>query len=321
MRKLFLMAMVSGLAIAPSRVRAAVDFDKEIAPIFQESCLKCHGPDKQKGDLRLDSKAAAFKGGKDGLVITPGKADKSDLYRRIILKEGDDDVMPSKGDLLTKKQTDLIRDWINEGANWPEGIVAEVAEAPAEVSPYANLTPVKTSPEEMVAIAKIEASGVLVRPLATNVTWREASFRARGTNITDASLVAFKNVPSIVDLNLSRTKVTDAGLQNLSELTNLVMLHLEQTQISDAGLMNLKKLSHLVYLNLYATPVTDAGMMELKGLTNLRHLYLWETKVTAQGAADLQKALPKLEISRGWENEPAAQTAQTKPSEAKEAKK
>jgi mono/diheme cytochrome c family protein len=320
MRKLISIAAAGGLLAATS-ARAAVDFQKEIAPIFQESCLKCHGPDKQKGDLRLDSKAAAFKGGKDGLVITPGNADKSDLYRRVILPEGNDDVMPSKGDLLTKKQTDLIRDWINEGANWPEGTVTQVAEAPAEVSPYAGLTPVKASPEETAAIAKIESSGVMVRTLATNVTWREASFRARGTNITDASLVPLKNVPSLVDLNLSRTKVTDAGLQNIAGLTNLVDLHLEQTQIGDAGLVNLKKLSHLVYLNLYATPVTDAGLESLKGLESLRHLYLWGTKVTAQGAADLQKALPKLEISRGWENEPAAQTVQAKAPDSTDAKK
>src|ERR1700744_654685 len=118
-------AMAASLAGSLLPAVAAVDFAKDIQPIFQESCLRCHGADKQKGELRLDSKAAALKGGKDGAVLVPGQADKSDLYRRIILHEGDDDVMPSKGDLLTKKQTDLIRDWINEGANWPEGLVAK----------------------------------------------------------------------------------------------------------------------------------------------------------------------------------------------------
>jgi mono/diheme cytochrome c family protein len=312
---------LAGLAGAVISARAAVDFEKDIAPIFQDACLKCHGPDKQKGELRLDSKAAAFKGGKEGVILIPGYADKSDLYRRITLPEGDDDVMPSKGDLLTKKQTDLIRDWINEGANWPETIIAKAAEATAEVSPYASLTPVKASPDETAAMAKVEAMGVMVRPLATNLTWREISFRGRGTNVTDANLVVLKSIPSLVGLNLSGTKVSDAGLQNIGGLTNLVTLHLEQTQIGDAGLAHLKRLSHLVYLNLYATSVTDAGMESLKGLANLRHIYLWQTKVTDKGALELQKALPKLDISRGWENEPAAQAAQTKAVETKEAKK
>ena len=103
-----------------------VDFAAQVLPIFEKSCLSCHGPDKHKGDLRLDSKAAAFKGGKDGLVLVSGDAAKSDLYRRITLPDGSDDVMPNKGDLLTKAQTDLIRDWINQGAPWPETALANV---------------------------------------------------------------------------------------------------------------------------------------------------------------------------------------------------
>src|SRR5690242_404567 len=108
--------IVAGLFLLGSwqaRPENKVDFAKDIQPILQKSCIECHGPEKQKGKLRLDTKEAALKGGKDGAVIEPGKADKSDLYRRIILPAGDDDVMPNKGDVLTKAQTDLIRDWIN----------------------------------------------------------------------------------------------------------------------------------------------------------------------------------------------------------------
>src|SRR6185369_16891168 len=106
-----------------ARPENKVDFVKDIQPILQKSCVECHGAEKQKGKLRLDSKEATFKGGKDGAVIEPGKADKSDLYRRIILPAGDDDVMPNKGEPLTKAQTDLIRDWINQGAVWPDGVL------------------------------------------------------------------------------------------------------------------------------------------------------------------------------------------------------
>src|ERR1051325_3505042 len=106
------------------RAEDKVDFAKEIQPILQQTCVKCHGPEKQKGKLRLDSKEAAFKGGKDGVVLTAGDAEKSELYLRIILPKGNDDVMPNEGDPLTKTQTDLIRDWINQGAVWPDTVVA-----------------------------------------------------------------------------------------------------------------------------------------------------------------------------------------------------
>jgi mono/diheme cytochrome c family protein len=305
MRRTLFIAALAGLAGAQLHAAATVDFVKDIEPIFQKSCISCHGPDKQKGELRLDTKAAAFKGGKDGQILTVGKADKSDLYRRIILPAGSDDVMPSKGDLLTKAQTDLVRDWINQGAVWPDSAVAKaVAETPGPASAFAGLTPFKPSSAETGAIAKLATSGIDVRLVAANATWREANLRTLGTNATDTTIAPLKDIASLVDLNLGGTKVTDAGLQNIGNLTNLISLHLEHTAITDAGLAHLKKLSHLAYLNLYGTAVTDAGVEQLKSLSGLHHLYLWQTKVTAAGATSLKKALPAVEISRGWENEP-----------------
>src|SRR5881394_3748377 len=56
-----------------------VTYDKDIKPIFEKSCFKCHGPEKQKGKLRVDSLEAALKGGEDGKVIEPGNSAKSTL--------------------------------------------------------------------------------------------------------------------------------------------------------------------------------------------------------------------------------------------------
>ncbi len=293
-----------------------VDFVKDIQPILAKSCLQCHGAEKQKGDLRLDSKEAAMKGGKDGVVIVAGQADKSDLYRRVSLPDGSDDIMPNKGDPLTKAQTDLIKDWINQGAVWPEGAVAKTEES-APVSPFAALTVFKPGSGEAGAVAKLENAGVAARPVAMNLIWREANFRAQGTNVTDATITPLKDILTLVDLNLGGTRVTDSGLQAIAGLTNLVTLHLEHTGVTDAGLAHLQKLRNLAYLNLFDTKVTDKGLEQLKGLTNLKHIYLWETKVTGEGATNLQAALPKLMISRGWENEPGAKMEEPKKAEPK----
>src|SRR2546426_7637790 len=144
-----------------------VNFSKDIQPILKKNCIQCHGPEKQKGKLRLDSKEAAMKGGKDGVVIVAGDASKSELYRRITLPKGDDDIMPNEGDPLTKSQTDLIHDWINQGALWPERPAATPAAAsspesqlPANFKPGAN---------EAKAVAKFAQMGVDIRPIAINV--------------------------------------------------------------------------------------------------------------------------------------------------------
>jgi mono/diheme cytochrome c family protein len=310
-----------GFTNAGISAETAIDFAKDIQPIFEQSCLKCHGPDKQKGKLRLDSKDAALKGGKDGAVLAPGQAAKSELYRRVTLLASDDDFMPKEADPLPKAQTDRVRDWINQGAVWPDGlvlkgVVAPAATAAAVPAPGPTLAGAKPTAVELSAVAKFDTLGVSVRPVALNVNLREANFRPLGATATDAAIAPLKDVMNLTDLNLAGTKISDTGLAALEGLTNLTRLHLEHTRITDAGLVHLRRLVHLSYLNLFDTPVTDAGLEALKGLTELRHLYVWQSKVTDAGIATLHRALPSLEIAAG-EN----LTALAKPQEKQEPKK
>jgi hypothetical protein len=237
-------------------------------------------------------------------------AEKSEIYRRIILPKGNDDVMPNEGEPLTKAQTDLIRDWINQGAVWPEGAVAKEVPAPPGPALPANFKPGANEPKAIASLAQL---GVEVRPIAMNLNWKEANFRMQGTGITDTVLAPLKDVASLIDLNLAGTKITDAGLDNLKGLTNLTRLHLELTAITDAGLAKLKGLTNLTYLNLYSTPVTDAGLEHLKGLRQLKTLFVWQTKVTEAGVANLKKALPNLEITTGWDMGAVAKKPEKEP--------
>ncbi len=320
MKKLMAVA-VALICSANGQARAEdkVDFAKQIQPILRQNCVKCHGSEKQKGKLRLDSKEVAMKGGKDGVVIVAGDADKSELYRRITLPKGNDDIMPNEGDPLSKEQTDLVRAWINQGADWPETAAASetgpsnpLAGLPADFKPNAN---------EAKAASKFAQLGVDLRPIAINVHWTEANFRPQGTNINDVAIASLKDVTSLTDLNLAGTKITDAGLAAVEPLANLTRLHLELTPITDAGLTHLKKLVNLNYLNLYGTAVTDAGLENLKELRNLRHLYLWQTKVTEAGAKNLKAALPNLEISTGAELNVVAKKEESEKTEEKKEQK
>ncbi len=91
-------------------------FGEFILPILKERCADCHGEDKQKAKLRLDSLAATLKGADGEAIVVSGKPDESSLYARVILPADHDDRMPPKGDLLSKAQTDLIKLWITSGA-------------------------------------------------------------------------------------------------------------------------------------------------------------------------------------------------------------
>ena len=90
----------------------------QIQPIFDRSCVSCHGPDKIKGKFRLDTYAQLMSGGDSGPSIIPWQPDKSELLRRLHLTADDDDFMPSNGkNVLTDPQKALIEKWIAAGAS------------------------------------------------------------------------------------------------------------------------------------------------------------------------------------------------------------
>jgi hypothetical protein len=99
---------------------APPDFAAQVQPILAQHCHKCHGAEQQKGGLRLDSRAAAIRGGDDSdHVLVPGKSAESDLLKRI--RSSDPDVMmPPKGKRLAAEKTEILRRWIDADAPWPE---------------------------------------------------------------------------------------------------------------------------------------------------------------------------------------------------------
>lgn len=116
------LTMVFSGAVAAVAAAADVDFARDVYPVLQRACFECHGAEKQKGKLRLDVREAAFKGGDGGEAIVKGKPADSELLRRISLPKNDDDVMPSRGELLPPAEIELVRRWIAAGAPWPDGL-------------------------------------------------------------------------------------------------------------------------------------------------------------------------------------------------------
>jgi len=100
----------------------APDFHKEVRGILEVACIQCHGPEKQKGELRLDSLAHAKKGGDSGPGISPGDLAKSSLIKRIVLPADHDDAMPPKGGPLKPDQIDLLKRWVSSGSKWTKGV-------------------------------------------------------------------------------------------------------------------------------------------------------------------------------------------------------
>ncbi len=110
----------------PLAVAASPDFTGEIQPIFEQRCVVCHGEQLQQGDLRLDRRDLALRGGGSGVpAIEPGDSGNSLLYRYVAGLDEDSPRMPPTEPFLTDAQIGLIREWIDAGAEWPDEGVSQ----------------------------------------------------------------------------------------------------------------------------------------------------------------------------------------------------
>ncbi len=109
------MLALSGCTTVPSEVPADPSYAADVQPIFNGSCLSCHGGTSPSGGYSLASRAATLGGGSDTVPnVIPGSADSSTLYRRIIGTEAP--LMPPGQAPLDSVKTATIRNWINKGA-------------------------------------------------------------------------------------------------------------------------------------------------------------------------------------------------------------
>jgi formylglycine-generating enzyme required for sulfatase activity/mono/diheme cytochrome c family protein len=128
-RPIAVLGIVGGWLASSWTLAAAdpVDFNRQIKPIFEANCVSCHGAERPKGAFRMLTREDIIKGGDDGTGLVPGEPDKSPIYTSMILSADHEDVMPppQQGGPLPGEIAAVVRQWIAEGAKWPEGVKLE----------------------------------------------------------------------------------------------------------------------------------------------------------------------------------------------------
>jgi len=190
-------AVASGITGAQN-----VDFVRDVQPIFQASCYSCHAGDKSMGQLRLDAKALAMKGGISGPVILPGNSEGSRLVHRV-LGLHNEMRMPLKGEPLSSAQIAVIRRWIDAGAAWSEdaaggGGDARIKQHWSFVAPVRPTPPtIKTvvwarNPIDNFILARLEREGLKPTPEADKTTLlRRVTYDLTGLPPTPSEIDSF----------------------------------------------------------------------------------------------------------------------------------
>lgn len=133
MRFFLLLSLSLTIAGSLQGAEAPVDFDREVRPILSDMCFTCHGPDEntREAELRLDQRTSVF-AKREPTLIVPGKPEQSELYRRMVSADEAERMPPvESGRKLSKSQTETIRKWIEQGANWEEHWAFRLPKRPA----------------------------------------------------------------------------------------------------------------------------------------------------------------------------------------------
>ena len=180
---------------------ASVDFSRDILPILEANCFECHGPKKSRGRLRLNSKAAAFKGGNTGPAVIAHNSDESLMVRRVLGLDGEDR-MPLDEDPLPDHQIALLKAWIDQGAAWPDDGSATTAQG-EEQGHWAYRIPVRPAvprvsrawartPIDAFILARLEKEGLQPSPEASKTALlRRVSLDLIGLPPTPAEVDTF----------------------------------------------------------------------------------------------------------------------------------
>jgi hypothetical protein len=263
-------------------------FGARIQPIFAARCINCHGADKHKGNLRLDSYRALVRGGKDGPVIQTGNVQGSDLFRRITLPASHDDFMPKGKQPLTADQVKIIEMWIGAGAsdtlalnaisNAPSGSAAP-AEAKFEEIDPAAVAKSRSAIAPAVFQLQKQFPNILDYDSRGSADLR-LNASILGSRFGDRDLEAFRPIAGhIIVADLSRTVVTDHSADAIAAMKRLRVLRLMNTRLTDATLLRLDSLNQLESLDVYGTAMTPAVLPTIAKLPKISHFYAGQTGI------------------------------------------
>jgi uncharacterized membrane protein len=278
-------------------VPAVIDFERDLLPTFEARCIKCHGPKKQNGKLRLDSLEELLASKYFDEIVVAGDPDASTMFERINLPQRDRDFMPKRGDRLSEWEIKAIHRWITglepsvdaAGRAGDDDVLGDLeALLGQDDSVTEALVAVIDAVTERGGYAGFESRGS--RRLIVN--W---SVLPRPMTADDFAVLEPAS-DSIVELNLGGVGVTDSLLEPVAGFAGLERLNISRSDISDGGLATLGSLERLRVLNLYGSPVSNASVETIAALPGLERVYLWRTFINETGIEALREAKPGLEI-------------------------
>lgn len=304
----FLLAPIQTESEKPSvALTDAKLYEDIVAPIIESRCLQCHSAQKQKGDLRMDTREWLLKGGKSGKLWDHENAGSGILLERIWLPLEAKKHMPPKGKAqLSESEKEILQRWIAAGAPFDK----KLTELAVSDSLY-QLAVGQLGGSEVESNYDFEsASSSTIQALNTeNRVVSEIAMESpalqgqffNSSQFQSAQLQELKKVAEqLVSLDLARMPLSAKDIETIGGFPNLEKLNLSFTPVEGSWLQPLTKLKKLRSLSLSGTLVKPADFKTWQGLGSLQQLYVWQTPGNSSDWKTIQQAHPQLLVETGF---------------------
>ena len=278
-------------------------YEKAIAPILTQKCVSCHGPDKVKGKLQLQSPELIIKGGKDGNILTSFHNEEALLLQRIHLPNADEKHMPPDGKLqLTLEELTLLTKWVKAGGNFTKKI-SELAKTDSlYILAMAYKAPAKGSSDKKNTapdLKEFNSNYLTVNYLFNGSEDIEVNF-FQGTFYKIEQLKNLEKIKDkIVSLNMQGMPISKEDLAIIVQFTRLQKLNLNYTNLKIGDLEALKNISSLVNLSICGMEVNQNSLKTLLDKAPFTEVHIWTNHSSEKEFQQLSASNKKVKIIIG----------------------
>ncbi len=278
-------------------------YEKAIAPILTQKCVSCHGPDKVKGKLQLQSPELIIKGGKDGNILTSFHNEEALLLQRIHLPNADEKHMPPDGKLqLTLEELTLLTKWVKAGGNFTKKI-SELAKTDSlAILAMAYKAPSKGSGDKKNTapdLKEFNSNYLTVNYLFNGSEDIEVNF-FQGSFYKIEQLKNLEKIKDkIVSLNMQGMPITKEDLAIIVQFTRLQKLNLNYTNLKIGDLEALKNISSLVNLSICGMDVNQNSLKTLLDKAPFTEIHIWTNHSSEKEFQQLSASNKKVKIIIG----------------------
>lgn len=278
-------------------------YNRVIAPILQQKCVSCHGKDKMKGDLLLNSPTNILKGGKGGPILTFDKQKESILLERIHLDIAQKKHMPPNGKLqLTPDEISILKRWIKAGSDFKIKL-QNLAKTDTLFLLANNYKPADNVERKVLTnlpdLKEFNSNYCSVNYLFNNTTQVEVHFFQRDFyNRADLKKL-IKIQDQIVNLNMQGMPLTMEDIKIISGFKNVENLNLNYTGLHLKTMGPIKFLKNLKSLAICAIQFNNSDLKKFLIGSPLQQVHIWSSEIGKESLESLAAGYPKIKWTIG----------------------